>query len=187
VPSLEFPSTNRISWAAANFGIRKILDVAFFVAAGNDYARGKFPIREFPDRTSDDIGPQAKQPDPGQRRDESIDEWTKSEPTPRDQLPLLLTDYLETREIHQIQEIGCGDVIDFRLLAPQMQQFGELQDRLPQMGVIGDDNPRGRRAQMMHRSQRAVDIFKHSDGIGNHDVIKWPLDRSECSRILHVA
>ena len=69
-----------------------------------------------------------------------------------DQLPLLMTDHLKIRQIHQVQEIGGGDVVDFRLLAAQMQRFGELQHRLPQMRIIGDDDPRRRGAEMMHQS-----------------------------------
>ena len=140
-----------------------------------------------PDRTADQIGPQAKLPDPRQRRDETVDERPEPEPAPRQQLPLLLTDHLEIGEIHQIQEVGGGDVVDLRLLAPQMQRFGELQDRLPQMGIIGDDDPRRRRAQLMHQPQGAVDVLEHADGVGDHDVIERPLDAGQRRRIFDVA
>jgi len=56
------------------------------------------------DRTPDDIGPQAQLPDPGQRRDEPVDERSEAEPALRQQLPLLLPDHLEIRQIHQVQE-----------------------------------------------------------------------------------
>ena len=112
----------------------------------------------------------------------------KSEQAPRHQLPLLLPDHLEIREIHQVQEIGRGDVVDFRLPAAcSLNSFAELQDRLPQMGIVGDDDPRRRRAQLMHQLQRVVDILEHADGVGDHDVVERSFDRSQRRRILRVA
>ena len=52
----------------------RVFDVASLVAAGNEDAGGKFPVRKLSDRTSDDIGPQAQLPDSRQRRDVAIDE-----------------------------------------------------------------------------------------------------------------
>ena len=114
-------------------------------------------------------------------------ERPEAEPAPRQQLPPLLPDHLEIRKIHQIQEIDGGDVVDDRLLAAQTHRFGEFQHRLPQMRVIGDDDPRRWRAQMMHQPQRAVDILEHADGVGNHDVIERPFDGGQRRRILDVA
>ena len=105
----------------------------------------------------------------------------------RNQLPLLLADHLEIRQIHQVQEVGGGDVVDLGLPALEFQHLPELQNRLPQMGIIGDDDPRRRRAQMMHQPQRAIDVLEHADGVGDHDVIERPLDRSQRRRILDVA
>ena len=68
-----------------------------------------------------------------------------------------------------------------------MQRFGELQHRLPQMRIIGDDDPRRRGAEMMHQSQRAIDILEHADGVGDHDVIERPFDRTQRRRIFHIA
>jgi hypothetical protein len=39
----------------------------------------------------------------------------------------------------------------------------------------------------MHQPQRAIDVFEHADGIGDHDVIERPLDRSQRRRIFGVA
>jgi hypothetical protein len=41
-------------------------------------------------------------------------------------LPLLLTDHLEIRKVHQIPKVSRGDEIDFGLLAAQMQKLCEL-------------------------------------------------------------
>ena len=65
----------------------------------------------------DDISAQAQLPDPGQWRDIPIDEWSDAEPAQRNQLPLLLADHLKIRQIHQIQKIGGGDVVDLGLPA----------------------------------------------------------------------
>ena len=105
----------------------------------------------------------------------------------RNQLPLRLADHLEIRQIHQVQEVGGGDVVDLGLPALEFQHLPELQDRLPQMGIIGDDDSRRRRAQMMHQPQRAIDVFEHADGVGDHDVIERPFDRSQRRRIFDVA
>ena len=85
-----------------------------------------FRSGKLPDRTADDVGPQAQLPDARQRRDVSVDERPEAEPAQRHQLPLLLADHLEIREIHQVEEIGRGDVVDLRLPAPQPQQFAKF-------------------------------------------------------------
>jgi hypothetical protein len=68
-----------------------------------------------------------------------------------------------------------------------MQELGELEHRLPQMGVIGDDDPRRRRAEMLYEAQRAIDVLEHADGVGDHDVIERSLDCGQRRRILDVA
>ena len=55
------------------------------------------------------------------------------------------------------------------------------------MRIVGDDDPRGWRAQMMHQPQGRIDILKHADGVGDHDVVERPLDRGERRRVLDVA
>src|SRR5205807_8953158 len=73
----------------------RALDIAALVAAGNDNADREFAVRELPDRTPDQISAQAQFPDPGERRDETVDEGPEPEPSSRQQLPLLSADHLE--------------------------------------------------------------------------------------------
>ena len=98
-----------------------------------------------------------------------------------------MADHLEVGQIHQVQEIGGGDEVDLRLSGPQLQRLGKLQDRLPQMGVVGNHDPRRWPAQLMHQPQRGVDILEHADGIGDHDVVERPLDSGHRRRILDIA
>ena len=146
-----------------------------------------FRSGNMPHRTPDHIGAQAQMPDARQRRDEAVDEGSEAEPATRQQLPLLLADHFEIRQIHQVEEVGGGDVVDLRLLAAQVQRFGELQHRFPQMGVIGDDDPRRGRAQLMHQPQRAVDVLEHADGVGDHDIVERSLYCRQRRRILDIA
>ena len=152
VAGISLDEQNLLSSAESRHPQNSVLDIAFFVPAGNDDAHRELAIRELLDGAPDEISSQAQLPDPRQRRDESVDERSEAEPAPRQQLSPLFPDHLEIRQIHQVQEIGGGDVVDFRLLAAQMQRFGELQHRLPQMRIIGDDDPRRRGAEMMHQS-----------------------------------
>jgi hypothetical protein len=68
-----------------------------------------------------------------------------------------------------------------------VERFRKLQDRLPQMGVVGNHDPRRRCAEFMHQPQRAVDILEHADGVGDHDIIEGTLDPLQRRRILHIA
>src|SRR5205807_8101501 len=67
----------------------RALDIAALVAAGNDDADGEFAVREFPDRTPDQISAQAQLPYSGQWCNETVDEGPEPQPSPRQQLPLL--------------------------------------------------------------------------------------------------
>jgi len=105
----------------------------------------------------------------------------------RQKLALLLADDFEIRQVHQIEKVDGCDVVDGRLFGAQPQRLGDFEDRLPQMRVVGDDDPRRRRAQMMHQPQRRIDILEHADGVGDHDVIERSFDRTERGGILDVA
>jgi hypothetical protein len=65
-------------------------------------------------------------------------------------LTLLVADDLEIGEVHQVQEIGGGDIVDLRLLVSQPKRFGGFEDRLPEMGIIGDDDPCRGRTELMN-------------------------------------
>jgi hypothetical protein len=55
------------------------------------------------------------------------------------------------------------------------------------MGIVGDDDAGGRRAEPIDQPQRAVDILPHADGVGDHDVVERPFDRLQGRRILGIA
>ena len=101
-------------------------------------------------------------------------------------MPLLPAYHLEIRKVHQVQEIDRRDIIDLGLPALESQQLGKLQNRLPQVRIIGNDDARGGFAQVMHKLQCAIDIFKHADRVGNHDVIKRTLKGGQDGRIFRV-
>ena len=69
--------------------------------------------------------------DAGQRRDEAVDEGAEAEPVTRQQLPLFPGDHFEIRQIHQVEEVSRGDIIDLRLLAAEAQRFGESSGSVP--------------------------------------------------------
>ncbi len=165
----------------------RILDVAALVATGNDDARRIFAVREQAPRAADHIAAQGKLPDARQRCDVLVDQRPESEPAPRQKLSLLLADHLEIGEVHQVEEIGGRDVVDLRLLVAETNRLRGLQDRLPQVGVVGDDQPRRRRAKLVDQPQRAVDVLEQPDGVGEHDVVERALDRGERRRILDIA
>ena len=165
----------------------RIFDVAALVAAGNDDARREFAIRERDHRAGDDIGAQAQLPDARQRRDVFVDQRSEAEQASWHQLPLLLADHLEIGEVHQIEEVDGGDVVDLGLLALQPRELAELEDRFPQMRVIGDNDPGGRRTKPVDQPESFVDVLEHPDGVGDHDVVEGPLDRRKGRLILDVA
>jgi hypothetical protein len=120
----------------------RVLDVTHFVAAGNHDADREFAFRKLPDRPSYDVGAQAQLPDARQRRNEPVDERPEAEQFSRQQLPAFLPDRLEFGDVHQIQKIGGGDKVDVLMRALEFHHLAELQDRLPQMRIIGNDQTR---------------------------------------------
>jgi hypothetical protein len=164
-----------------------VLDIAALVAAGDDDARREFAVRERDHRPGHEIGAQAQLPDARQRRDVFVDQRSKAEQTPRHELPLLLADHLEIGEVHQVEEVDGGDVVDLGLAALQSEDLAELEDRLPQTRIVGDDDPGGWRAKPVDAPERFVDVLEHPDGIGDHDIVEGALDRRKRRLILHVA
>ena len=54
---------------------------------------------------------------PGSGAMKRLIEAAEPEPALRQQLALLAADHLEIGKVHQIEEVGGGDVVDLRLLA----------------------------------------------------------------------
>src|SRR5581483_11064940 len=95
-----------------------ILDIAALVPARDQNADREFAVRKLAHRAADEIRSQAKFSNPGQGRNETVDEGTEPEPALRQKLPLLGADDLEIGEIHQIEKVGGGNVVDLGLPGP---------------------------------------------------------------------
>src|SRR5579863_1371178 len=126
VAGISFDKQDFLGSAEPRHSKNCILDIAPLVAARDQDARGKLPFRKLPDRPADEVSAQAQLSYARQGCDEAVDERTEAEQTEWDQLSLFLTYHLEIREIHQVQEVGRGDVVDLRLVALEFQRLADL-------------------------------------------------------------
>src|SRR4051812_26813575 len=69
----------------------------------------------------------------------------------------------------------------------QLQYFAKLQNWLPKVRVVGNDQPGRRRAQLMNPLESFIDVFEHSDRVRDDDVVERPFDRSYRFAIFHVS